>query len=167
MLLQDLLVAGLVADQQQPQAVVAQDFERRARHVGLGVARPGDAELAEFAGDRLGARPVVGKGVVVEKEFLDLREIALRQPDLLDHMRDAAHPVAVPADGLRPQAEGAFRAAAAPGIERQIRVLQIADEIILDLEVALVDLGDERQLVHVLEHRPRPVVHDAAGRPSR
>ena len=71
---EDLLVAGFVADQQQPQAVVAQHFERRARHVGLGVARPGDAELAQLAGDRLGARPVVGEGVVVEEELLDLRK---------------------------------------------------------------------------------------------
>ena len=40
---------------------------------------------------------------------------------------------------------------------------QIADEIILDAQVALVDLGDERQLVHVLEDRAILVVHDPAG----
>src|SRR6266852_2861475 len=157
---EDLLVAGLVADEQEAQPVVAQNLERRARHVRLGVAGPGDAEPAEFAGDRLGARPVVGERVVVEEELLDLRKIAPGQADFLDHMGDAAVPVAVPADGLRPQAEGAFRAAAAPGVERQIGVLQIADEIILDLEIAPVDLGHERQLVHILEHRPGPVVGD-------
>jgi hypothetical protein len=84
------------------------------------------------------------------------------QANLLDHMLDAADPVAMPADGLRPQAEGAFRAAAAPGIQRQIRVLQIADEIILDLEIALVDLGHEGQPVHVLQHRPRRIMDDDA-----
>ena len=31
-------------------------------------------------------------------------------------------------------------------------------------QVALVDLGHERQLVHVLEHRAVLVVHDLAGR---
>ena len=41
-------------------------------------------------------------------------------------------------------------------------MLQIADEVILDPQVALVDLGDEGQLVHVLEHRALPVVHDRA-----
>src|SRR6516164_6041940 len=66
-------------------------------------------------------------------------------------MSNAAYPVAVPADGLRPQAKGAFRAAAAPGVERQIGVLQIADKIVLDPQVALVDLTDEGQLVHVFE----------------
>ena len=35
---QNLLVAGFIADQQQAQAAVAQDFQRLARHVGLGVA---------------------------------------------------------------------------------------------------------------------------------
>ena len=163
MLLRICWLPRLVADQQQPQAVVAQHFERRARHVGLGVARPGDAELAELAGDRLGARAVVGEGVVVEEELLDLREPALGETDLLDHVADAAHPVAMPADGLRPQAEGAFRAAAAPGVERHVGVLQIADEIVLDPQIALVDLGDEGQLVHVLEDRAIGVVDDAAA----
>ena len=53
---QDLLVAGLVADQQQAQAAFLEHLQRLARHVGLGVARPGDAELAELPGDGLGAR---------------------------------------------------------------------------------------------------------------
>ena len=69
-------------------------------------------------------------------------------------MLDAAHPVPMATDRLRPQAEGAARLAAAAGVERDVRVLQIADEIILDPEVALIDLGDEGQLVHVLQHRP-------------
>ena len=129
---QDLLVAGLVADQQQAQAVVAQHLEGFARHVGLGVARPGDAELAQLAGDRLGARQVVGEGVVVEEEFLHLREGFLRPGDLLDHVADAARAVAVAADGLRPQAEGAARFAAAPGVDRDVGMLEVADEIVLD-----------------------------------
>ena len=80
----------------------------------------------------------------------------LRPGDLLDHMADAARAVAMAADGLRPQAEGAARFAAAAGIERDVGVLQIADEVILDPQVALVDRRDERQLVHVLEDRRGP-----------
>ena len=128
-IVQDLLVAGFIADQQQPQAIVFQDFERRARHIGLGGARPGDAELAHFPGDGLGAGQVVGEGVVVEEEFLDLREGLFRPGDFLGHMADAAGAVAMAADGLRPQAEGAARLAAAPGIDRQIGMLQVAAEI--------------------------------------
>src|SRR5206468_209252 len=36
------------------------------------------------------------------------------------------------------------------------------DEVALDLEVALVDRGHERQRIHVLEDGTRLVVHDAA-----
>ena len=131
-------------------------------HVGLGVARPGDAELAELLGDRLGARRVVREGVVVEEEFLHLREGRLGVADLVDHVADAAGAVAMPADRLRPQAEGAARFAAAPGVERDVGVLEIADEVILDLEVALVDLAHERQRVHVLQDGAFLVVRDHA-----
>ena len=37
-IVQDLLIAAFVADQQQAQAVIFQHFEGFARHVGLGVA---------------------------------------------------------------------------------------------------------------------------------
>ena len=77
-------------------------------------------------------------------------------------MADAAHAVGVAADGLRPQAEGAARFAAAAGVERDVRVQQITAEIILDGEIALVDRGDERQFIHVVQDRPLLVVDDAA-----
>ena len=75
---QDLLVAALVADEQQAQAIVAQHFQRLARDIRLGVAGPDDAELAEFFRDGFSARKVIGEGVVVEEELLDLRERLLR-----------------------------------------------------------------------------------------
>ena len=161
---QDLLIAGLVADQKEPQAVVAQHLQRLARHIGLGVARPGHAELAQLLGDGLGARQIVGEGVVVEEELLHLGERLLRPGDLLDDVADRAGAVAMAADRLRPQAEGAARFAAAPGIDREIGMLQVADEIILDVEVALIDRRDERQAVHVLQDRALVVVDDDARR---
>src|SRR5262249_60034674 len=101
---------------------------------------------------RLEGGGVVGERVVVEEEFLDVREGGARPGQLLDHMPDAAYAVAVPADGLRPQAEGATRFAAAAGVERDVGMLQVAAEVVLDDEVALVDRRDERQLIHVLEN---------------
>ncbi len=35
---QNLIVSGLIPDQEKAQAVVFHDFERLARHVGLGIA---------------------------------------------------------------------------------------------------------------------------------
>src|SRR5213080_4403694 len=76
----------------------------------------------------------------------------------------AARPVAMPTDSLRPQAKGAAGFAAASGIDGEIGMLEIADKIILDHEVPLIDLYNKRQLVHVLEDRTLAVVHDLAIR---
>ena len=138
------------------------DLERCTRHIGFGIARPGDAHFAEQFGDRFGARQIVGKGVVVEEEFLHLRKVFLCQRDFLGDIFGAAHAVTVAAHGLRPQAEGAVRFAAAAGVHRHVGVFQVADEIIFDLEVTLIDLGDEGQLIHVFECGALGVVHDHA-----
>ena len=160
---QDLLIAAFVADQQQPQPVVAQHLQRRARHIRLGVARPRHTQLAQFLGDGFGARQVVRKSVVVEEQLPHLREILLHQPHFLGHMAGRADAVVMPADGLRPEAEGAAGFAAATRVQRHVGVHQVADEIVLDPQVALVDLGHERQLVHVLQDRPILVMDDHAG----
>src|SRR5262249_31788656 len=136
---QDLLIAGLVTDQQQPQTVVLHHLERLARHVGLGVAGPGDPELAELAGQSFDARYVIGQRVIVEEDLPHLWEGLLGPFHLGNDILDRAHTIAMPADRLRPQAEGAARLAATARIERDVRVLEIAAEIILDLEIAFVD----------------------------
>src|SRR5271165_3180140 len=161
---QDLLIAGLVAHEQQPQAAVAQDLERLARHVGLGVAGPDDAELAHFLGDRFGARQIVGERVVVEEEFLHFRKGLLRPCHLFHHMPDRAGAIAMSAHRLRPEAKGAARLASAPRVQREIGMLQIAVEIAADLEVAAVDGSRERQEIHVLDDRTIRGVLDFAGR---
>ena len=66
------------------------------------------------------------------------------------------------ADRLRPQAEAAVRLAATAGVERNVGVLEIADEVFFDLEIALVDRRHERQRVHVLEDGALLVVLDDA-----
>ena len=126
-------------------------FSVVVRHVRLRVARPRHAEPAEAASDLLDARPIVGERVVVEEDLLNLRECVAVQFTSSDHVADGAGAVVVAADRLRPQAEGAARPAAAARVERDVRVLQVADEVVLDLQVALVDRRHARQLVHVLE----------------
>src|SRR5579875_2751997 len=159
---QDLLIARLVPDEQQSQSVVLQDLQRLARHVRLRITRPHHAELAELLCDRFGTRQVVGKGVVVEEKLAHLREVVPGKLDLFDDVRDAAHAIAMAANGLRPEAEGATRLAAAARVDRDVGMLQIADEVVLDLQVALIDLGDERQLIHVLKGRALAIVDDVA-----
>ncbi len=105
---------------------------------------------------------IVGERVVVEEEFLHLRESLLGPRHLLDDVTDAAGSVAMTTHGLRPQAECAARLAAASGVERQVRMLQIPDEVVLDPEVPLVNGRNKGQRVHVFQDRPRVVVHDPA-----
>ena len=146
----------LVADEQQPQAVVLHHLQRLIGDIGLGIAGPGQAKLADFLRERLGARQIVGERVVVEEELLHLWEGRLRPCQFLDDVADAAHAITMAADGLRPEAEGAARFAATARIEGDVRVLEIADEIILDDEIAFVDRRHEWKRVHVLEDRRDP-----------
>ncbi len=130
-------------------------------HVGLGIAGPGDAQLPHAACDLLHARTEVGEGIVVEEDFLDLRQVVADPLNLVEHVLHAAHAVAMPADGLGPQAEGALGAATPAGVQRHVRMFEVADEVVLDLQVALVHRRHPRQLIHVGQQRPRGVVLDA------
>ena len=77
-------------------------------------------------------------------------------------MADGTRPVAVAANRLRPKAEGASRFAASPRVEGHVGVLEVAAEVLVDIEVALVDGRDERQVVHVFEDRAVRRVLDLA-----
>ena len=57
--------------------------------------------------------------------------------------------IGMTANGLRPQAERAFRGATAACVEGNIGVLQVADEILLDLEIAVINGEDARHRVPV------------------
>ena len=65
---------------------------------------------------------------------------------------------------LRPHAEGAQSRAAARGVERNERMQKKRNVVILDLQVALVDVGGERERVEFfgVELRARGVVNDLA-----
>ena len=73
----------------------------------------------------------------------------------------------VAGQGLRPQTERAERGTSARRIERDIRMEQKRNVVVLDGEIAFVDLCGERQSVEFpgLEKRSRRVVDDPP--PSR
>src|SRR5208283_1635056 len=52
-------------------------------------------------------------------------------------------------DGLRPKAEGAFGGAAAPGVERHIGMKQIADEVIVDVQISMIDRENAWQGIRI------------------
>src|SRR2546427_5152033 len=81
-------------------------------------------------------------------------------------MLDAAGAIAMAPDGLRPQTERAFGPASPTRVERHVRMKQVADRIVLDHEVTLVDIHHKRQRVHVLENGTVRRVPDLAIRPE-
>ena len=160
---QNLLIAGLIPHQQQPQPILRHHLQRGIGHIGLGIAGPRHPQLAQLLGNRLGPRQVIGEGVIVEKQLLHLREGLEDVFHLLNHMPHRAGAIAMPAHRLRPETKRAAALAAAPGIEADIRMLQIADKILLPVQITLIHLRDEGQLVHILQHRAVLIMHDHAG----
>src|SRR5262245_64937347 len=80
--------------------------------------------------------------------------MAARPRNLGDDVLDRPRAIAMAAHRLRPEAEGATRPASPPRVERHVWVQEVADEVLLDHQIAMVDVDDERQRVHVLERRP-------------
>ena len=153
-----VVIAALVADEEEAKAVVLETFDGVVVEVRAAVAGPIHAERAELLRDFAGAREVRGEGVVIEEELAHLREELLHVSHLVGDVLRAADAILVPADGLRPEAEGALGRAAAARIHRDVGMLEVADEILFDLEVALVNVGDPRERVHVGNHLALGVV---------
>ena len=92
-----------------------------------------------------------------------MREEFLHVGHFVGDVLRAADAVLVSADGLRPEAEGALRRATAAGVHADVRMEQVTDEIVLDLQIALIDVRHPREHVHVLDHLAFGVVNDFAG----
>src|SRR2546427_10208988 len=81
-------------------------------------------------------------------------------------MLDAAGAIAMAPEGNGPETERAFGPASPTRVERHVRMKQVADRIVLDHEVTLVDIHHKRQRVHVLENGTVRRVPDLAVRPE-
>ena len=156
------VIARFVADEEEAEAVVLETLDRIVIEVRAAVAAPVNAERAELLRDFACAREVRGEGVVIEEKFPDLREYLLHVGHLVGDVLRTADAILVSADGLRPKAERALRRAAASRVHAHVGMQQVADEVVLDLEVALVHVGDPRERVHVLDHLALLVVDDLA-----
>ena len=157
------LIAGFETDEEQAQAVIAQLFQRFVIEMGAGVAGPGELQLLHALGDFDGARTIDSEGVVIEHPFAHfVAEELLAQLHFANHRGGRLGAVGMTADGLRPEAEGAFRRAAAAGVEGHVRVLQVADEIFFDIEIAMVDGEDAGHGIPVVDQFALGIVVDLA-----
>ncbi len=161
--LEDLGVARLVADHEAAQAAVLEVLEGVVGDIGPAAGRPGHADLLQALGDLPRPRHVGGEGVVVEEVLLALREELGGVGNLARDVVGAADPVAMAADGLGPEAENALGGTAASGIDRDVGLLKVANGVLFDLQVALIDVHDPRQGVEVLDQCPLRVVMQLPG----
>src|SRR6185437_10491725 len=162
--LEDLRVAGLEADDEQTAAGFLHGLEGVAVGGRARGAGPGDAERLEFGTELDGAVLLDVEGVIVEEEFLDVREVLLGPLKLGSDVVGGALAPGVTGEGLRPEAEGALRGAAAGGVERDVGVQKERDVVLRDVHVALVDLGGPGHRVEIFDLRAVGVVLDGAGR---
>ncbi len=160
--LENLGVARLVADDEEPAARVAHRLERLVVRVDARGAGPREAQGLEVSAQLQHAVLADVEGVVVEEDLLDAGEVLQRPADLGRDVCRRPDPPAVPRQGLRPEAERAERRAAALRVERHIGVLEERDVVAFDLEVALVDRRDPRQRVKVGDLRDIGSVDDSA-----
>ena len=160
--LEDLLVARFVAHDQQAAAGFLHGLERVVIGGDARGAGPGEVERLELLAELDGALLAVVEGIVVEEDFLDLRELLERVADFVGDVVGGAQAPAVAGVRLRPQAEGAHRRAAARGVERNERVEQERNVVARDVEIALVDLGDPGQRVQIFDGGAFGIVDDLA-----
>ena len=97
--LEDLRVAGLVADDQQAAAGFLHGLERVAVGGDARGAGPGEAQRLELRAELDGARLLDVEGVVVEEELLDVREVLLGPLHLGGHVVGGALAPGVAATG--------------------------------------------------------------------
>jgi hypothetical protein len=148
--LEDLRVAGLVADDEQAAAGILHGLQGVVVGGDARGAGPGEAERLQLLAELDGAGLLDVEGVVVEEELLDVGEEFLACFISAATSSVTALAPGVAGERLRPEAEGALRGAAARGVERDEGVQQEGDVVLGDVEVAVVDLGGPGHLVELL-----------------
>ena len=159
---QNLRVAGLEAHDQQPAAGFAHGLQRLIICGHAGGATPGQSQRLELFAQLDSADFLNVKGVIVEEELLDIGEVLLRPGQFRGNVVRGPLAPGVPAQRLRPQAEGALCGAAARGVESDKRMQQEGNAIAGNVHIPLVDFGGPGHGVQVFHLRPVGIMDDVA-----
>src|SRR6202789_539038 len=148
--LEDLRVAGLVADDEETAASFFHGFESVKVGGDARGAGPGEAEGLQLFAELDGAGLLDIEGVIVEEELLDVRKELFGLLHFGSYVISRALAPCMAAEGLGPKAEGALGWAAAGGIKRDVGVQKERHAVFGDVEIAVVDLGGPGHLVKLL-----------------
>ena len=160
--LQNLLIAGFVAHDEQPASGFLHRLERFVIGGDARSAGPGQAQRLQLGAQLDGARRLDIESIVVEEKLLHFRPVLLDLRHFSRHIVGGALAPRMSAQSLRPQAERALRRAAARGVERNVGMQQERHVVTRNVEIALVDVGDVRQRIQILNLRRVRIVHDLA-----
>ncbi len=138
--LQDLLIAGFVADDEQPATGFLHGFQRVVIGGDARRATPGKFQLLQLAAQLNRARLLVIEGVVVEEDLLEAGKVFESPAALVHDIVGRTQAPAMARVGLRPEAERALSRTAARRVERDIRIQQKRDVIAPEIQIALINL---------------------------
>ena len=153
--LEDLRIARLVADDQQPAAGFLHRLEGFVIGGDARGAGPGQAQRLQLGAQFDGARLLNVESVVVEEKFLHVRPDCFGLRHFGGDVVGGTLAPRMSAQRLRPQAERALRRTSARGVERDVGVQQERHVVARDIEVALVDFGDVGQSIQIAESAAR------------
>jgi len=160
--LENLLIARLIAHDQQPASGFFHGLERFKIGRDARGTRPGQAQRLQLGAQFDGAGLLQVKGVVIEEKFFYVRPVLFRLGHFSCDVVGGTLAPRMSAERLRPEAEGALRRASARGVERHKGMQQKRHVIAPDIQVAPVHIGHVRQRVQILNRRTVGIVHDDA-----
>src|ERR1700676_442552 len=147
--LENLRVAGFEAHDEQAGSAVGHSLQLFVLAVAAGGAGPLKFQRLEFLAQFNGTILTDVEGIVIEENFLHLREVTDGVFNFLDNVVDGTYAPGVAGDGLRPHTESAKGRATARSVEGDERIQEKRNIVIFDLQIALVDVCSERERVEL------------------
>lgn len=154
---QDLGAGAFETDAHFAAAGLLHELQQVQRHVGTGVAAPGNLEapFQDQVADPSHVFVACGKGVVFEEDFAQVVKVVLDVLQLVHHVFGGAPAETVPVQGLGNHAVAAAvgAAAAAQNHDEGVQVRTVEVLLVAAVQVLAVDLRHPGQLVQVLDLR--------------
>ncbi len=151
--LQDLLIAGFVADDEQPAAGILHRLQGVVVGGDARRAAPGEVQRLQLGAEFESACLLVIEGVVVEEDFLQAREVLERIAALVDDVVGRTQTPAMAGVRLRPKAERALGRASTARVERKIRIQKERNVVAPEIQIPLIDLRHPGKRIQIFDRR--------------
>src|SRR5580658_4218364 len=151
--LEDLLVARLVADDQQTATRFLHGLQSFIVGRDSGSARPSKLQRLQLGAQFDGSNLLDVEGIVVEEKLSHIWPEFFGLGHLTSYVVRGAFAPRVTAQSLRPEAKRALCGATTGGVERNVRVKQEWDVVFRHVQITAIDLGHMGQGIEILNLR--------------